>query len=71
MHATTLVIIYNYVLFCFRWNIIFHHIILYNLQYSDLFIYLIRDPIWKAFFKLEIHYVQKPLGVSIFLTLRK
>ena len=34
MHAITLVIIYNYVLFGFRSNIIF--IILYDLQYSDL-----------------------------------
>ena len=40
----SLVIIYNYVLFCFRSNIIFHYIILYDLQYSDLFVYLIRDP---------------------------
>ena len=38
----TLVIIYNYVLFGFRSNIIF--IILYDLQYSDLCVYLIRDP---------------------------
>ena len=42
MHAITLVIIYNYVLFGFRSNIIF--IILYDLQYSDLCVYLIRDP---------------------------
>ena len=42
MHATTLVIISNYVLFGFRSNIIFHHIILYDLQYSDLFVYQIR-----------------------------
>ena len=42
MHAITLVIIYNYVLFDFRSNIIF--IILYDLQYSDLCVYLIRDP---------------------------
>ena len=44
MHATTLVIIYNYVLFGFRLDIIFYPIILYDLQYSDLFVYLIRDP---------------------------
>ena len=43
MHAITLVTIYNYVLFGFRSNIIF--IILYDLQYSDLCVYLIRDPI--------------------------
>ena len=42
MHAITLVIIYNYVLFGFRSNIIL--IILYDLQYSDLCVYLIRDP---------------------------
>ena len=47
MHAITLVIIYNYVLFGFRSNIIF--IILYDLQYSDLCVYLIRDPIIKRF----------------------
>ena len=40
----SLVIIYNYVLFCFRSNIIFHYILLYDLQYSDLVVYLIRDP---------------------------
>ena len=44
MHATTLAIINNYVLFGFRSNIIFHHIILDDLQYSDLFLYLIGDP---------------------------
>ena len=43
----SLVIIYIYVLFCFRSNIIFHYIILYDLQYSDLFVYLIRDPVLK------------------------
>ena len=43
MHAITLVIIYNYVLFGFRSNIIL--IILYDLQYSDLCVYLICDPI--------------------------
>ena len=43
MHATTLAIIYNYVLFGFRSNIIFHPIILYDLQYSILFVYLICD----------------------------
>ena len=41
----SLVIIYNYVLFCFRSNIIFHYILLYDLQYSDLVVYLIRDPL--------------------------
>ena len=40
----SLVIIYNYVLFCFRSNIIFHYIFLYDLQYSDHVVYLIRDP---------------------------
>ena len=45
MHATTLVIIYNYVLFGFRSNIIFYPIILYDLQYSDLCVNLFRDPI--------------------------
>ena len=44
MHATTLVIIYNYVLFGFRLNIIFYPIILCDLQYSDLFVYLVCDP---------------------------
>ena len=44
MHATTLVIIYNYVLFGFRSNIIFCPIIVYDLRYSDLCVYLIRDP---------------------------
>ena len=43
MHAITLVTIYNYVLFGLRSNIIF--IILYDLQYSDLCVYLIRDPL--------------------------
>ena len=42
MHAITLVIIYNYVLFGFRSNIIF--IILYDLQYSNLCVYSIRNP---------------------------
>ena len=45
MHATTLVTIYNYLLFGFRSNIIFYPIILYDLQYSDLCVYLLRDPI--------------------------
>ena len=44
MHAITLVIIYNYVLFGFRSNVIF--IKLYDLQYSDLFVYLILDPVY-------------------------
>ena len=44
MHATILVIIYNYVLFGFRSNINFI-LLLYDLQYSDLWVYPIRDPI--------------------------
>ena len=43
MLLRTLVIIYNNVLFDFRSNIIFY-LILFDLQYSDLCLYLIRDP---------------------------
>ena len=62
MHAITLVIIYNYVLFGFRSNIIL--IILYDLQYSDLCVYLIRDPKPLKLLRTNYFLIQTTLKVS-------